>query len=64
LIQIGREALKRYRWSSYPWYLSRQCPGWRRREVVVGNLGLRPGDLILQQAFGQELLVFIYHGSD
>ena len=44
LIRIGREPLKRYRWSSYPWYLSRHCPDWLRREVVLGSLGLRPGD--------------------
>ena len=44
LIRIGQEPLKRYRWSSYPWYLSRQCPDWLRRDVVMGSLGLRPGD--------------------
>jgi REP element-mobilizing transposase RayT len=44
LVGPGRAALKRYRWSSYPWYLSPQCPVWLRREVVLGSLGLRPGD--------------------
>ncbi|MGH7980927.1 MAG: transposase [Limisphaerales bacterium] len=44
LIRIGREKLGRYRWSSYPWYLSRQCPVWLRREAVKGSLRLRAGD--------------------
>ena len=43
LIRIGREPLKRYRWSSYPWYLSRagQGPPWLRRERVLAGLGLK-----------------------
>jgi putative transposase len=44
LIRVGQELLKRYRWSSYPWYLSRQGPAWLKREVVLGSLRLRPGD--------------------
>ncbi|MGO8764280.1 MAG: transposase [Limisphaerales bacterium] len=44
LIRMGREKLRQYRWSSYPWYLSGRCPGWLRREAVMGSLGLRPGD--------------------
>lgn len=44
MVRIGRDKLSRYRWSSYPWYLSRQCPGWLRREEVMGSLGLRPGN--------------------
>ena len=44
LIRPGRERLKRYKWSSYPWYLSRQCPVWLRRESVLGSLRLKPGD--------------------
>jgi len=40
LIRIGREKLKSYRWSSYPWYLSRRCPGWISRATVLGSLGL------------------------
>src|SRR5437879_4609907 len=43
LIRIGKESLKRYRWSSYPWYLSRRCPGWICREKVLGSLNLTPG---------------------
>src|SRR6266852_5762859 len=31
LIRIGVEKLKGYRWSSYPCYLSRQCPYWIER---------------------------------
>lgn len=44
LIRIGRDRLKRYRWGSYPWYLSRQCPGWLSRGKVMGSLGLKEGD--------------------
>jgi len=44
LIRVGKERLKRYRWSSYPWYLSRQGPAWLEREVVLGSLRLPPGD--------------------
>ena len=42
LIQMGREPLKRYRWSSYPWYLSRagKGPCWLRRDRVLAGLGL------------------------
>jgi putative transposase len=43
LIEIGRQKLKSYRWSSYPWYLSRQGPAWLSRERVLGSLGLAPG---------------------
>ncbi|MGD1085556.1 MAG: transposase [Verrucomicrobiota bacterium] len=41
LIEIGRERLKRYRWSSYPWYLNRAAKGprWLCRERVMGSLG-------------------------
>lgn len=44
LIRIGEQTLKRYRWSSYPWYLQRagQRPGWLRCEQVMGSLGLSP----------------------
>ncbi|MGA2556304.1 MAG: transposase [Verrucomicrobiota bacterium] len=42
LIEVGGERLKRYRWSSYPWYLNRagQGPVWLCRERVMGSLGL------------------------
>src|SRR5205807_1035381 len=40
LIRIGQEKLKGYPWSSYPWYLSRKCPGWISRAKVLGSLGL------------------------
>ncbi len=43
LIRIGHEKLNRYRWSSYPYYLSRRCPEWLQRDKVMGSLGLRPG---------------------
>ena len=43
LIRIGSERLKRYRWSSYPWYLSRRGPEWLSRERVMGSVGLAPG---------------------
>ncbi|HEV2435612.1 MAG TPA: transposase [Verrucomicrobiae bacterium] len=44
LIRIGAERLKRYRWSSYPWYLNRagRQPGWLSTERVLGNLGFSP----------------------
>ncbi len=42
LIETGKEPLKRYRWSSYPWYLNRagKEPSWLCRERVMGELGL------------------------
>jgi len=41
LIEIGKEPLKQYRWSSYPWYLHRagQGPSWLCREKVMAELG-------------------------
>ena len=46
LIRVGQERLKRYRWSSYPWYLNRagKRPVWLSTERVMGSLGLRPQD--------------------
>jgi REP element-mobilizing transposase RayT len=46
LIKVGAEALSRYAWSSYPWYLKvrRQRPDWLRTERVLGDLGLGPED--------------------
>ena len=46
LIRIGQERLKRYRWSSYPWYLNRagKRPMWLRVDRVMQSLGLGPGD--------------------
>lgn len=46
LIRIGREKLKDYRWSSYPWYVrgSRAIPAWLERERVMGALGLGPDE--------------------
>jgi len=46
LIRVGRERLHRYRWSSYPGYLSRrgQRPAWLVTERVLGSLGLGPGE--------------------
>jgi REP element-mobilizing transposase RayT len=42
LIRLGRDKLKRYRWSSYPWYVGRGCglPAWLERKRVLGALGL------------------------
>lgn len=44
LIRIGRDKLKSYRWSSYPWYLSSRCPGWISRVRVLSSLGLKEID--------------------
>ena len=46
LVNVGRQRLKRYRWSSYPWYLKRagKRPVWLRVERVMGSLGLGLGD--------------------
>ncbi len=46
LIRIGQERLKRYRWSSYPWYLNRagKRPIWLRVDRVMQSLGLGPRD--------------------
>jgi hypothetical protein len=42
LIRIGEQRLKRYRWSSYPWYLNSadKRPAWLHRDRVLGSLGL------------------------
>ena len=44
LIRIGQERLKRYRWSSYPWYLNRagKRPAWLSTKAVLGSLRLGP----------------------
>ena len=44
LIRVGREKLKRYRWSSYPWYLSRRGPRWLNRGKVMASLELKESD--------------------
>ena len=46
LIRIGQEPLKRYRWSSYPGYLSWSGPRppWLCRERVMAGVGLAPED--------------------
>jgi REP element-mobilizing transposase RayT len=46
LIRIGQARLKRYPWSSYPWYLYRagKRPLWLSTEQVMGSLGLVPED--------------------
>ncbi len=44
LIRMGSESLKRYRWSSYPWYLSRKGPAWLKRDVVMESLRLKQGE--------------------
>ncbi len=42
LIQIGRQPLRQYSWSSYPWYVNRagSGPPWLCRERVMEELGL------------------------
>ena len=46
LMEAGKERLKGYRWSSYPWYLAAggRGPEWLERERVMGSLGLAPED--------------------
>ena len=46
LVKAGRQKLKDYRWSSYPWYVSRGGggPAWLERERVMGALRLEPED--------------------
>lgn len=46
LMRVGQERLRRYRWSSYPWYLKRfgRRPVWLSTEQVMGSLGLGPED--------------------
>jgi REP element-mobilizing transposase RayT len=46
LIEAGKERLKGYRWSSYPWYLTvgGRGPEWLHRERVMESLGLAPED--------------------
>ena len=45
-IEIGRQRLKRYRWSSYPAYLNRtgKRPAWLRTDRVLESLRLGPAD--------------------
>ena len=42
LIKTGKERLKAYRWSSYPWYLAsgERGPEWLNRKRVMGSLRL------------------------
>jgi putative transposase len=53
LIRIGEERLKRYYWSSYPWYLNRagKRAGWLRTERVMGNLGFGPKEVKGYEAY-------------
>ena len=53
LIGVGRERLKRYQWSSYPWYLSGagRGPAWLRRERVLAGLGLTERDVKRYEAY-------------
>jgi len=53
LIRPGQEHLKRYRWSSYPWYLNRagKRPAWLRTGKVMGSLRLRPNDIKGYEAY-------------
>ena len=46
LIRVGEQRLKRYRWSSYPWYLNRagRRPKWLEVSRVMETLGLRAGE--------------------
>jgi putative transposase len=46
LIEVGKEKLKHYRWSSYLWYLTppRRGPAWLERDRVMGALRLKPED--------------------
>jgi putative transposase len=53
LIRIGAERLKRYRWSSYPWYLNRagKRPGWLSTDRVLGSLGFGPKEVKGYEAY-------------
>ena len=43
MIRVGRERLKRYRWSSYPWYLiGGRRPEWLSTAQVLASLRLGP----------------------
>jgi len=44
LIQLGKERLKVYPWSSYPMYLRGGGPDWLERNRVIGSLGLKLRD--------------------
>ena len=50
-VRVGQGRLPRYRWSSYPWYLSRRAPAWLCRERVMGSVGLAPGQRKGYQAY-------------
>jgi putative transposase len=53
LIRMGEGRLKRYRWSSYPWYLSAlgKRAKWLQTERVMGSLGLRPREFKGYEAY-------------
>ena len=53
LIRVGAERLRRYRWSSYPWYLNRagKRPAWLNTARVMGNLGLGPEEVKGYEAY-------------
>ena len=53
LIEIGKEKLKRYRWSSFPWYLGapKAIPPWLERGRVMGALRLEPTDRRAYEAY-------------
>ncbi len=53
LIRIGAERLKRYRWSSYPWYLNRagKRPGWLSTDRVLRSLGFGPKEVKGYEAY-------------
>jgi REP element-mobilizing transposase RayT len=56
MIRVGQERLKRYRWSSYPWYLNRagKGPKWLRRDRVMGSLGMAEGERKGYEAYIEE----------
>jgi REP element-mobilizing transposase RayT len=53
LIRIGEQRLKRYRWSSYPWYLNGAGgrPGWLSTDRVLGSLGFGPKEVKGYEAY-------------
>jgi REP element-mobilizing transposase RayT len=53
LIRIGAERLKRYRWSSYPWYINRagKRPHWLITDRVLGGMNLGPKEVKGYEAY-------------
>jgi hypothetical protein len=53
MIQVGKEKLRSYPWSSYPDYVkaSGSAPDWLETDRVIGSHGLEPEDILGYEAY-------------